>query len=167
MHRLLLGFSLFGWPLNAQHVLRTSAEIPAAGVSNFATAGPVRCDSHGDIYLRVANAPDTSHQLLTRIGRDGGMTTFGPEKVSDPELKGWRLADFAVSNVVWVLDPFEQELRLEIRSQGRIQRSCDARGRLLPAADRGVRLRRFSSFRSHANRQWNQSAIHTGYGDVR
>jgi len=103
MHRVLLCFSLVGCCLNAQHVLRTSAEIPAAGISNSVTAGPVRCDPHGDIYLRVASAPDVSHQLLTRIGRDGDMTTFGPERVSDPELKDWRMTDFAVGNVVWVL----------------------------------------------------------------
>jgi len=103
VQRLLLCFSFFGWSLNAQHVLRPSAEIPAAGISNSVTAGPVRCDPHGDIYLRVASAPDVTHELLTRIGRDGGMTTFGPEKISDPELKKWRLADFALSGAVWVL----------------------------------------------------------------
>ena len=103
MHRLLLCFGMFGWLLNAQQVLRISAEIPAAGVSNSVTAGPVHCDPHGDIYLRVASAPDVSHQLLTRIGRDGDMSTFSPEKVSNPELKDWRMADFAVSSVVWVL----------------------------------------------------------------
>ena len=96
VQRLLLCFSFFGWSLNAQHVLRPSAEIPAAGISNSVTAGPVRCDPHGDIYLRVASAPDVTHELLTRIGRDGGMTTFGPERVSDPELKEWRLADFII-----------------------------------------------------------------------
>ena len=103
MHRLLLCLSLAGCCLNAQRVLRTSAEIPASGINNSVTAGPVRCDPHGDIYLRVASAPDVSHQLLTRIGRDGDMTTFGPGKVSDAELNEWRMADFAVSNVVWVL----------------------------------------------------------------
>jgi hypothetical protein len=103
IHRLLLNVSFFACSLNAQHVLRTSAEIPAAGITNSVTAGAVRCDPHGDIYLRVASAPDVTHELLTRIGRDGDMTTFGPEKISDPELKEWRLVDFAVSGAVWML----------------------------------------------------------------
>jgi hypothetical protein len=72
--------------LNAQHVLRTSAEFPAAGITNS-----------------VTSAPDVTHELLTRIDRDGDMTTFGPERVSDPELKEWRLADFALTGAVWVL----------------------------------------------------------------
>jgi hypothetical protein len=125
VHCLLLCFSFFGWSLNAQHVLRPSAEIPAAGISNSVTAGPVRCDPHGDIYLRVASAPDVTHELLTRIGRDGDMTTFGPEKISDPELKEWRLADFALSGAVWALarTPSNKSYLLRFDAKGEYKRA--------------------------------------------
>jgi hypothetical protein len=35
-------------------------------------------------------------QLLIRIGREGSIATFNPEKVTDPAIEGWLFQDFAV-----------------------------------------------------------------------
>jgi hypothetical protein len=95
--RLFAVLALTSCPLGAQSQLRPFAEIPAPGIANSVTAGPTRCDPHGDIYMRIASEPDVSRQLLARIGRDGSMTTFNPEKVTDIELRGWFFQDFAIS----------------------------------------------------------------------
>jgi hypothetical protein len=60
--------------------------------------------AHGDIYVRIVSAPNVTNQLLARIGRDGSMATFNPEKVTDSAIHGWVFQDFAVaSDAVWLL----------------------------------------------------------------
>lgn len=95
--RFCAGLALMGCPSSAQRLLRPFAEIPAPGIANMATLGSTRCDAHGDIYLRLASAPDVTRQLLVRIGRDGSTGTFNPEKVTDTALQGWSFEDFAIS----------------------------------------------------------------------
>jgi len=102
--RLSAVLALIAWPLSAQRVLQPFKEIPAPGIANAVSMGSTRCDSHGDIYIRIASAPDLTVQLLTRIGRDGSIATFNPEKVTDPALQGWLFLDFAVTgDAVWLL----------------------------------------------------------------
>lgn len=102
--RFLPILALIGCPMSGQQVLHPYGEIAAAGVAHKLTLGATRCDAHGDIYLRVVSAPDVTNQLLVRIGRDGSMATFNPEKVTDSAIHGWVFQDFAVaSNAVWLL----------------------------------------------------------------
>ena len=102
--RVLIGLALIGCPLRAQQVLQPFGEVAAPGIANALTAVPTRCDAHGDVYLRIASAPDVSHQLLARIGRDGSMATFNAEKVTDTPLRDWFFQDFAItSDAVWLL----------------------------------------------------------------
>ena len=96
--------ALIGCRCNAQQVLQSFGEIAAPGIANKLTMGSTRCDAHGDIYLRVVSAPDVRNQFLVRIGRDGSMATFNPEKVTDSAIRGWSFQDFAVtSDAVWIL----------------------------------------------------------------
>lgn len=129
-----LGFPLFAGALYAQQILQPTDEFPVNGVANTITVGATRCDANGDIYLRVASAPDITHERLTRIGRNGSISTFDLETLADSTLRGLRLQDFAiVEDSVWLLasassKSAERNYALQFDRQGTYKTAVEFQG---------------------------------------
>lgn len=96
---LLPLFSTSALPPQESPTLVAKAVVPLTGA--LASLGPLmepsRCDSDGDVYLRVFSSPQWGLIPVVRVSSDGRDTAeFRIDQISDPPLKEGVLQDFAV-----------------------------------------------------------------------